>query len=158
MREELPPGWEWRTVGDLCEPRVGKVIPSDDDLRPYLSLDNIVGEVGLIDGWERARDYRSQSVELSLGDVAYARLRPYLNKVVVVDREALGSSELIVLPPSDALIPEFLKYQILTSGFVRFAQQQSTGDRPRLKWRQMSEYTFAVPPLAEQERIVAAIE
>lgn len=158
MTDTLPPGWEWACLGDLCTPRVGKVIPVEDDPRPYLSLDNIASEVGRIDGWECAGGYRSQSVELSAGDVAYARLRPYLNKVAVTDRAALGSAELIVLPPSPDLISQFLKYHLLSSRFVRFAQEASTGDRPRLKWRQMRHYTLAVPPLAEQKRIVAAIE
>lgn len=158
MTDTLPPGWEWACLGDLCTPRAGKVIPVEDDPRPYLSLDNIASEVGRIDGWECAGDYRSQSVELSPGDVAYARLRPYLNKVAVTDRAALGSAELIVLPPSDGLVPQFLKYHLLSSRFVRFAQEASTGDRPRLKWRQMRHYTLAVPPLAEQQRIVAAIK
>ena len=158
MTTDLPPGWEMARLGDLSTPRVGKITPAEDDSRPYLSLDNIACEVGRIDGWERAGDYRSQSVELSPGDVAYARLRPYLNKVAMADREALGSAELIVLPPTGALMPEFLKYHLLTSRFVKFAQEQSTGDRPRLKWRQMRHYTLEVPPLTEQQRIVAAID
>ena len=158
MSDTLPPGWAWARLGDLCAPRAGKVIPAEDDSRPYLSLDNIASEVGRVDGWECAGDYRSQSVELSPGDVVYARLRPYLNKVAVADREALGSAELIVLPPSDALVPQFLKYHLLSSRFVRFAQEESTGDRPRLKWRQMRHYMLALPPLVEQQRIVAAID
>lgn len=157
MTTDPPPGWEMACLGDLCTPRVGKVVPAEDDPRPYLSLDNIAGEVGRIERWEGASGYRSQSVELSPGDVAYARLRPYLNKVAVADREALGSAELIVLPPSDALMPEFLQYQLLSSRFVKFAQEESTGDRPRLKWRQMRHYALAVPPSVEQQRIVAAI-
>ena len=158
MTDDLPPGWVKSRLGDLCTPRVGKVIPAQDDPRPYLSLDNIAGDVGRIGGWERARDYRSQSVELSPGDVAYARLRPYLNKVAMVDREALGSAELIVLPPSDALMPEFLQHQLLSSRFVKFAQDESTGDRPRLKWRQMRHYVLEVPSPVEQQRIVAGID
>lgn len=158
MTVDLPPGWVKARLGDLCTPRVGKVIPAADDPRPYLSLDNIAGEVGRIEGWECAGDYRSQAVELSPGDVAYARLRPYLNKVALADREALGSAELIVLPRSDPLMSEFLQYQLLSSRFVKFAQAESTGDRPRLTWRQMRHYRLTVPPPSEQQRIVAAIE
>ena len=158
MTADLPLGWEQARLGDLCTPRVGKVLPRDDDARPYLSLDNIRSETGAIARWERAIDYRSQSVELMPGDVAYARLRPYLNKVARVDCEALGSAELIVLPPSDRLLPTFLQYQLLSSKFVEFAQEESTGDRPRLKWRQMQNYVLSAPPLAQQHRIVIAIE
>ena len=158
MTLELPPGWVLTTLGDVCSPRPGKVVPKSNDHRPYLSLDNIASETGVIWGWERAGDYRSQSVEMSPGDIAYARLRPYLNKVAMTDREALGSAELIVLPPSGVLLPRFLQYHLLSSRFVRFAQENSTGDRPRLKWGQMRHYTIPAPPQPEQQRIVAAIE
>ena len=96
MSEDLPPGWAWARLGEVCVPRTGKVIPAAEDDRPYLSLDNIASNRGTVIGWERSSNYASQSVELFPGDVAYARLRPYLNKVARIDCVALGSAELIV--------------------------------------------------------------
>ncbi|WP_419928961.1 restriction endonuclease subunit S [Candidatus Poriferisocius sp.] len=123
-----------------------------------MSLDNIAGDSGTVIGWEKSSDYSSQSVELYPEDVAYARLRPYLNKVAHIDCEALGSAELIVLPKSQAILPRYLQHSLLSPSFCAFAQHESTGDRPRLKWRQMQEYEIALPPIDEQARIVAAIE
>ncbi len=134
------------------------MIPASEDDRPYLSLDNIASDRGTVIGWERSSDYRSQSVELYPEDVAYARLRPYLNKVALVDCVALGSAELIVLPRSDAMLPRYLQYLLLSPSFCQFALHESTGDRPRLKWRQMQEHEIPLPPTREQKRIVAAIE
>jgi len=85
-------------------------------------------------------------------------LRPYLNKIALIDREALGSAEFIVLPRMPGVLSEFLCYRLLCRDFVRFADQHSTGDRPRLKWAQMRDFPFGLPSTAEQGRIVDAIE
>ncbi len=158
MNGGLPSSWERVQLGQICLPRAGKVIPASDDVRPYLSLDNIASDSGAVIGWEKSSDYGSQSVELYPEDVAYARLRPYLNKVAHVDCVALGSAELIVLPKSQSILPRYLQYSLLSPSFCAFAQHESTGDRPRLKWRQMQEYEIPLPPIDEQARIVAAIE
>jgi len=158
MNGELPSSWERVQLGQICLPRTGKVIPASDDNRPYLSFDNIACDRGTITVWEKASDYGSQSVELYPEDVAYVRLRPYLNKVAHIDCVALGSAELIVFPESEAVLPRYLQYLLLSPSFCKFAQHESTGDRPRLKWRQMQEYELPLPPACEQKRIVVAIE
>ncbi len=158
MTSVLPPGWALTTLGELFTPRKGKDTPDSLDRRPYLSLDNIESHTLRITAWERSSGYSSQSSQLFAGDVAYARLRPYLNKVALIDREALGSAEFIVLPRMPEILPGFLCYRLLSHDFVKFADQHSTGDRPRLKWAQMRCFSFGVPPVAEQGRIVAAIE
>ena len=158
MTNDLPPGWASVRLGEILTPRKGKHTPSPSDPRPYLSLDNIESHTSRISAWERSSDYSSQSSRLFAGDVAYARLRPYLNKTALLDREALGSAEFIVLPRAAEILPSFLCYRLIGHDFVRFADQHSTGDRPRLKWAQMRDFAIWLPPLAEQERIVAAIE
>jgi len=158
MSEELPQGWEWTSLGDLTNPRKGKVNPAPGDTRPYLSLHGIESDTTRVLDWEAAADYTSQSAQLFPGDTAYARLRPYLNKVARVDQEALGSAELIVLPPTGKLDGRFLAYRLSARDFVEFANAASTGDRPRLKWAQMQSFRLALPPLEEQKRVVAAIE
>ncbi len=158
MTNDLPTGWATTTLGELFAPRKGKYTPNSTDPRAYLSLDSVESHTSRIAAWERSSDYSSQSSQLCAGDVAYARLRPYLNKVALIDREALGSAEFIVLPEIPQVLPSFLRYRLISHDFVRFAAHHSTGDRPRLKWAQMRDFTLGLPPIAEQERIVAAIE
>lgn len=155
---DLPKGWAGAPLGDLCTPRSGRVKAEPDDDRPYLGLDDIESETTRILGWKRAGDYRSASAEIEPGDIVYARLRPYLNKVCLSDRLALGSAELIVMEPTAAVVPRYLLLCLSSPDFVRFADLVSDGDRPRVKWKQIAEYEIPLPPLAEQKRIVAAIE
>ncbi|MYD05104.1 MAG: hypothetical protein F4X21_09330 [Acidimicrobiia bacterium] len=155
---DLPPGWKRSALEKIVTPRKGKVISDYDDLRPYLSLNNIQSNTCNILNWEHSSDYRSQSSRLFPGDVAYARLRPYLNKVVNIDRESLGSAELIVLPRSESLLPRFLTLLLSNQSFVEYATANSTGDRPRLKWQTMKQYKFDLPPIEHQSHIVELIE
>ncbi len=92
------------------------------------------------------------------GDVLYGRLRPYLNKVYLADAEGLCSSEFIVLPPCEAVLPKFLSYRLRHSSFVEFANHQNQGDRPRVNFEQISSFQISLPPKKEQDRIVAKLE
>ena len=154
---DLPPGWKRVKLDDVTSPRKGKVTPEPTDARRYLSLDNIESKTLKVLGWEEASKYRSQSSALFPGDVAYVRLRPYLNKVAIVDRESLGSAELIVLPKQKA-VPRFLGHLLSSRKFTEYALARSTGDRPRLKWASMRAFSFVLPPWSVQCRIVKDID
>ncbi len=91
-------------------------------------------------------------------DVLYGRLRPYLNKVFRPDFEGRCSPEFIVFRSLPYIESKYLQYLLNSSEFVAFASQLTQGDRPRVKFEQLASYPFPLPPLAEQQRIVAAIE
>lgn len=101
---------------------------------------------------------RSAANRFHCGDVLYSRLRPYLNKVHRATTNGLCSAEFIVLPPTEALDADFLRYRLNASDFVRFANALDEGDRPRVDFGQISAFEFWLPPLPTQHRIVQAIE
>src|SRR4029077_11147253 len=88
----------------------------------------------------------------------YARLRPYLNKVCAPAFDGIASGEFIVFPPVDHLAPGFLKHLLNQPAFVAFTATLDSGDRPRVGWDDIREFVCALPPLAEQKRIVAVID
>lgn len=101
---------------------------------------------------------KSSAVHFQPGDVLYGRLRPYLNKVYRPDFEGLASAEFIVFPNSRHFDSRFLQYFLNSAEFVSFATHLNTGDRPRVDYDQLAPYPVPLPPLDEQQRIVAAIE
>ena len=105
-----------------------------------------------------AGEMKSAGVHFQVGDVLYGRLRPYLNKVLRPLFEGLSSAEFIVFPPSPSIDQQFLQYVLNSSPFVSFASHLNEGDRPRVDFEQIGNFELALPPLAEQRRIVAEIE
>jgi type I restriction enzyme S subunit len=102
---------------------------------------------------------RSASSRFECGDVLYARLRPYLNKVWRADRDGLCSGEFIVLPGNSRIDAGFLRYRLNASDFVSFATRLNTGDRPRVDFDQIASFPIWLPEsLCKQRRIVAEID
>jgi type I restriction enzyme S subunit len=90
--------------------------------------------------------------------VLYSRLRPYLNKVFKAEVEGLASAEFLVLKSSPAIEPEYLRRRIMAVDFLDFTAGLDRGDRPRVDYEQISGFDLALPPLAEQRRIVAKLD
>ena len=101
---------------------------------------------------------KSNGVHFLPGDVLYGRLRPYLNKVYRADFEGACSAEFIVFGSSQHLDSDFLKYLLHQRSFVSFASHIVSGDRPRVDFDAISDFSLGLPPTNEQERIVAKID
>jgi type I restriction enzyme S subunit len=155
---DVPPGWVSVKLGDFAQPeRVGVAPASVPDL-PYLGLEHVQAQTTTIVATVSASSVRSTSYRFNAGATLYARLRPYLNKVCTPTFDGIGSGEFIIFPPSSNLALGFLKYLLNQQAFVQFTATLDTGDRPRVNWNGIEQFPCALPPLAEQDRIVAAIE
>jgi type I restriction enzyme S subunit len=155
---DLPPGWGEGTLGEFASPERVAVAPADYPDLPFLGLESVEAQTTKILGTEPSSSVRSTSYRFISGSTLYARLRPYLNKVCTPAFEGLGSGEFIIFPPSPQLAPGFLKYLLNQPRFVRFTATLDTGDRPRVNWDRIRRFECALPPRAEQERIVVGIE
>jgi len=155
---QLPEGWELKALLDIAGPRGVKADPRDEPETTYIGLEHIEPHTMRLIGSTTACEVRSASNRFETGDVLYSRLRPYLNKVIVAADSGLCSGELIVLIARPCVDSAFLGHRLNATDFVNFTATLDTGDRPRVKWEQISEFLIAVPPLEEQGRIVARIE
>lgn len=156
--ESLPVGWAACSIGDIIpKPRV-KVKPNKDSKLPFIGMDHIEAESFHLIGQDEFKNMKSAGSPFSPDDVLYGRLRPYLNKVHCAKFEGVASAEFIVLPSSDTHDSNFIKYLLHHIRFVQYANEKSSGDRPRIKFDRLAEYDFSLPPHAEQERIVDKID
>jgi type I restriction enzyme S subunit len=155
---ERPDSWTSTRLENVVERSRGRRDPQDYPELPYLGLKHIQEETMRLHGKSRSEEYESTSVHFLPGDILYGRLRPYLNKVHLTDFEGLGSGEIIVLTPTEDIHPRYLAYLLNSQEFVRYADHRSTGDRPRVNYDKIKEFELPLPPLAEQQRIVAKIE
>jgi type I restriction enzyme S subunit len=157
--DDLPDGWAWATLGELVRPTSEKVEPSDRPDVPYLSLEHIEPHTTRILGRGRGSDVNSTKAVFRPGDVLYGKLRPYLNKVAVPDFEGICSTDILVFPRKQWLDSRYLMHFLTTPAVVEFANHNSSGVQlPRIGFDQLATLEIPLPPLAEQRRIVAAVE
>jgi type I restriction enzyme S subunit len=157
--EELPEGWAWTTLSEVATPSSAKVEPNEDAAAPYLSLEHIEAHTGKIIGRGSGADVKSTKAVFTAGDVLYGKLRPYLNKVAIPDFDGICSTDILVFPQSKALRSGYLFYFLSQREVVEFANHNSSGVQlPRISFKELGTLGFPLPPLAEQHRIVAAVE
>src|SRR5260370_14587926 len=157
MPDELPNGWVKTTLGEVTEPCRERALPAELPATPYVGLEHIEAQPMRLLEHGYARDVRSSLVRFSKGDVLYGKMRPYLNKVWVAEFDGLCSAEFLVFPKREGLNGQFLAMRLNAEDFVTFANRQVSGERPRVHLEKLSGFPILLPPIVEQERIVAKL-
>jgi type I restriction enzyme S subunit len=62
------------------------------------------------------------------------------------------------LQPQNGTDAEFIRRRIMMGDFLEFTAGLDKGDRPRVDYRQVAEFTIELPSLPEQRRIVAKLD
>jgi type I restriction enzyme S subunit len=109
---ELPEGWVWAKLSDIIEPSKEKMQPPFNETEKYIGLEHIGSNTGRIVGMGKGTDVKSTKNRFYKGDVLYGKLRPYLNKTVIIDFNGICSTDLIVFRRSDFLENEYLMTDI----------------------------------------------
>lgn len=154
----LPSGWASVPLDEVFEPRSTRVSPGDFPDLPYIGLEQVEAQTGKLLGTVPASSMSSSAAVFRAGDVLYGRMRPYLNKVLQPQFDGLASAEFIVFPALRGIDNRFIRSRLSASDFVEFACSQYEGDRPRVKFDQLGKFQLALPPAAEQTRIVEKLE
>ena len=90
-------------------------------------------------------------------DVLFAKLRPYLKKAWLSDREGICSSEFWVFRAKQDLgDPAFLRQFVLSEPFLEACAASSGSKMPRADWAHVEKIKFMLPSLNEQ-RVTAGI-
>lgn len=150
--------WRSVTLGAAIQPVTERVTPDLESNLPFIGMEHVESHSGRVVSSAWAASVSSPCPLVRPGDVLYGRLRPYLNKVAISPKNALVSGEFIVFRENDTLDARFLKWRLTAPDFVAFACSLNAGDRPRVKWPQMSQFRFFVPPKPEQRRVVEILE
>ncbi|MDP5293554.1 restriction endonuclease subunit S [Oceanimonas sp. CHS3-5] len=92
--------------------------------------------------------------------VLYSKLRPYLNKVVLPEKEGIATTELVpMLPDPERLDRKYLAHYLRSEGFVSWVSSQVAGAKmPRVAMKVFWDHEIPLPPLAEQKRIAAILD
>lgn len=158
---EVPPSWVWTTLGEITN--VGETIKADvlHNDTWVLDLEDIEKDTSKVLCKVRFSERQSKSDKntFSVGDVLYGKLRPYLNKVIVADEPGVCTTEILPLRGYESIDANYIKTFLKNPEFIEYVNAKSYGMKmPRLGTTDAKRAHFALPPLAEQSRIVAKVE
>ena len=94
----------------------------------FVGLENIVSNTSEVVNVE-SMAVKSNTYKFHKGSLLYGRLRPYLNKVTIVDFDGHCSTEIIPIDTTKELNIKYLKYFLMTQKTVNKINLQTTGAR-----------------------------
>ena len=159
----LPRSWKWAALGDIFLYDAGmKREPATlNQDRWLLELEDVEKDTGRLLARIQAsgRESKSTKSEFRIGDILYGKLRPYLNKVLVADEPGYSTTEIVALRPYLPLCSEYCALALRRPDFVAYVTRLGQGTKmPRLRTEDAIIAPFPLPPLAEQNRIVAKVD
>ena len=94
------------------------------------------------------------------GDIVFSMVRPYLKNIAIVpDNDCIASTGFYVCSPSNVEISKYCYYVMISDYTVSGLNQFMKGDNsPSINKSDIDNWLFPLPPLTEQNRIVAKIE
>jgi type I restriction enzyme, S subunit len=154
----LPKHWAARRL-KFVAPAIENKLPRKPTNCTYVGLENIESHTGrlLLDApIEQVDSTVSRFIE---DDILFGKLRPYLAKVVLAPFTGVCSTEILVLRPLSDAIPQFLKYQLLSEGFIKSVDSATYGVKmPRANSSQVGDVRVSLPPPDEQRCVVAFLD
>lgn len=87
--------------------------------------------------------YEANGTPFQPGDVLFGKLRPYLAKYWLTDREGTAGGDIHVYRHEPGVDPRYLAYVIGSPNFARFAEAASKGTKmPRAEWMSLRKYSI----------------
>lgn len=163
---DLPPGWEWTTIGEVAATSLGKMLDQKQATgkhrTPYLrninvrwgsfDLSDLAGMDIRPDELDRVLAHQGDVIACEGGEPGRAAV--WTGPGTIALQKALHR-----IQPSEAIVPAYLalllQHMAMSQKLERFFTGTTIKHLPQEKLRLVG---VPLPPRAEQERIVAAIE
>lgn len=97
--------------------------------------------------------------EFAPGAILYSKIRPYLNKVALADRQGICSADMYVIHPIKGMANNYFLHSLLMGrDFLAYAESCSgRANIPKLNRKQVEGYRFHYPSLNAQEKYAEQI-
>jgi type I restriction enzyme, S subunit len=158
----LPKGHALVTLGEITESRIARTVPSQDFL--YLDIGSVDRETKQFNAPETLTPDKAPSRArqfVQAGDVLVSLTRPNLNAVAQVqtsELQPIASTGFHVLR-AQLVCGHYLFYLVQSDKFITQMSNQVEGALyPAIRPKHIESFEFALPPRAEQTRIVAKLD
>ena len=159
---DLPASWNW-TRGKVVFMPMESTKPTSDFI--YIDVDAVNNKLNIIDNPKKISidNVPSRATrKLHQNDILFSMVRPYLRNIALVDdtyKSAIASTGFYVITPGIGYFPKFLFYLMLSNYVVDGLNTFMKGDNsPSINNGHIENYLYPLPPIKEQQRIVAQIE
>ena len=166
---ELPDGWEWNTINDVCEKITDGAHKSPktiDEGKPYITVRDVdsKGNIDFINCKKISKEDYALLVKGNCkpleGDVLFSK-DGTVGKVSLInyEKDFVVLSSLAILRPSLKIESEYLTKYLQSPFFYDKAIKSKTGAAiKRVVLRTIKNLDIPLPPLQEQKRIVAKLD
>lgn len=159
----VPDSWVWSQIGTITNyGETEKANPGEvDDDTWVLELEDVEkGSSKLLEKVRHSsRQFQSQKNRFRPGDVIYGKLRPYLDKVLIADEAGVCTTEMVPMRGYHGVEPAYLRWFVKSPFFIEFADNSTHGmNLPRVGTDKVRAAPIALPPLAEQRRIISKVD
>ena len=154
--------WQWKTLGEVCDLVKDRISASDLDTETYVSVENLLpNKMGKIAS--TSVPTTGNVINYHKDNVLIGNIRPYLRKIWLANCDGGTNGDVITLSIKDEyknlILPRFLYHALADERFFIYDTQYSSGAKmPRGDKERVMEYQIALPPLAEQARIVSILD
>ena len=160
----LPDSWEWVRIPEVTH-GLGQGEPSSSfTYIDVASVDNLRGRVAPHVQVLEAADAPSRARKtVSIGTVIYSMIRPYLKNIAVIEHsyspKAIASTAFAVMHPHAGVLPKYLLHYLRSRPFTEYVNSKAVGVAyPAINDANFFHGVIALPPAAEQARIVTRVE
>ena len=163
---ELPKGWDWVKLGDVCQ----EIETKKPELEPewefqYIdiaSIDNVIKKIASPKTY-LGKDSPSRARQVvRTNDIVFSTVRTYLMNIAMVPEildDQIASTGFCVIRAADKIIPKYIFYFSISHGFINQLNELQRGTSyPAVRDRDIFAQPFPLCSTKEQERIVEKIE
>ena len=157
----VDPGWPMVPLGEVCS--LGGSVTRDVNLAlPYFGADSIESHSGKLLKMETAAEQgvNGPVFEFAGERLLYSKIRPYLNKLAIVDLKGYCSSDMYPLLPDRSKIHiSYLANYMLSEAFnARIRNHYERASIPKINRSQLFKVAIPVPSLEIQQSIAQEIQ
>jgi type I restriction enzyme S subunit len=148
--------WKLTKLGDLAQDISNRVDnPSTSIYDRFVGLEHFVSGDIKIKNWGSTENLASSAKAFQAGDILFARRNAYLRRASLVEFDGCCSGDAFVIKENhEEVIPGFLAFLMNSDALWDYANSNAAGTMSkRVKWRDLAEYEFLLPPKEEQAKL-----
>ncbi len=158
IREKLSidkTNWTPIKFGDVVfEPKESSKDPHSEGIEHVVGLEHIEPENIHLKNSATLEESTTFTKRFSIGDVLFGRRRAYLKKAAQASFGGICSGDITVFRANEKLMPELLPFIVNNEKFFDYAVKHSAGGlSPRVKFKDLANYEFLLPPKDQQAQL-----